>query len=74
VTRSSVCGCKAELWSGGVEDTIVCIEEDITIDVLVPGANALETAEAGGATGVSGPKVQISGWDGSVFRGSNQEA
>lgn len=62
------------MWARGVEDTIVSVEEDIAVDVLVARADALETAEASGARGVCGSKVQDLSRNGSIIRGSNQEA
>jgi hypothetical protein len=43
------CWGKAELGSVGVKDTIVSIEENISIDVLGASADALKTTEACGA-------------------------
>jgi hypothetical protein len=74
VASTLVGGCKAKLWPRGIENTIVSVEEDVTVDVLVAGTDALKTAEASCAAGVSGPKVQVLSWDGSIVRGSNQEA
>ena len=49
--------------SAGIEDAVVCIEEDVTVDILVAASDALKGAEACAAVGTRGTKVHILGWD-----------
>lgn len=67
-------GGKTELWARGVEDTVVSVEEDIAVDVLAAGADALETTEAGLAGGICGSKVQNRSRNGSIIRVPNHKA
>ena len=60
--------------SAGIEDTIVSIEEDIAINVLITTSNALKRAKAGAACGISSTEVQVFGGNSGIACAPNLEA
>lgn len=73
--ESSLCGrSEAELRSAGIENTVVSIEEDVTVDILVAASDTLEGAKAGLAGRISGAEVQVFGGNGGIAPAANLEA
>ena len=59
--------------SAGIEDTVVRIEEDVTVDILVAASDALKGAEACAAVGTRRTKVHILGRDCGIAAAANLE-
>jgi hypothetical protein len=66
-------GGETEAGSGGVEDTVVGVEEDITVDVLGSLADGLDTTEAAAGLRGSGEVEQRAGDGGGVVTNGEGE-